>query len=95
MARYKRKKPRRSGNKKLPLAVAVPLAIPLIAAGRVALAGGTGDDITYKMMGFNSGGVDMAKVSQIAVPIVGGILAHKIIGRHVNRYIPKWLPVSI
>jgi hypothetical protein len=84
-----------SRSKKLPLAVAVPLAIPIIAAGRAALSGGSADDITYKLMGFNAGGVDMAKVAQIGVPIVGGVLVHKFVGRAVNRYIPKWLPVSI
>ena len=95
MAKRRYKKSRRGGSKKLPLAIAVPVALPIIDAAKMAMSGGTSDQVLYKLMGFNSGGVDKAKVVTIAAPILGGIVAHKVAGKYVNRYLPKWLPVSI
>ena len=98
MAKYK-KKHHRSGSKKIPLAVVVPLALPVIAAGRVAIAGGNGNDVIYQLMGIGQSGghsaVNTEKALSIGVPIVAGVLVHKFIGKHVNRYIPKSIPFGV
>lgn len=94
MARRYRKKCGGSRSKKLPLAIVIPAAIPMYNAGRAALSGDM-NAVLWHSMGYGTGGFNGQQVMKIAAPIVGGVVLHKFAGRFVNRYIPKWLPVSI
>ena len=97
MARRKYGKKRRSGgSKKVPIAVVGPIALLGYQAAKFALAGDM-NNAGYVLTGVNSGGnFNMGRVIQSYTPIAAGIVVHKIASRAgVNRYIPKWLPLSI
>ena len=95
MARRFGKKRRGSSSKKLPLAIVVPMAIPVIEAGK-ALMAGEYDNARYIMTGVDGmGRFKTSRLIETYAPVVAGVVVHKVAGRYVNRYIPKWLPVSI
>lgn len=94
MAKNK-KKSRRAANFKLPLTIAVPVGIPVYNAVNSVMQGGKAKDVAWFLMGYGEHGFNKKKVAEIAVPIVGGVIAHKVAAKYVNRYLPKWLPISI
>ncbi len=95
MAKRRGKKSRRSGRAKLPLAIVVPMAVPAVEAGKYLMAGRL-PEAAYVMSGIDINGKFHAnRFLQTYAPMAGGVIAHKLAGRFVNRYIPKWLPVSI
>jgi len=90
-----KKKSRRSGKSKIPLAIAVPMAVPAIEAGRHLMAGQM-TEAQYVFTGVDiNGKIHANRVAQTYAPMVVGVLVHKFAGRYVNRYIPKWLPVGL
>jgi len=96
MARRGRKSRRgHGGSKKLPLAIIVPMAIPAVEAGKAIMAGQY-DMARYIMTGVDGmGRFNASRLGETYIPVVAGVVVHKVAGRFVNRYIPKWLPVSI
>ena len=94
MARRRSKKGRRSGSHKVPLTIAIPLLIHAVPTVKHVLKNEM-DIAAFEGMAIGPGGkFDMNKATMIAVPYVAGILAHKMLGRQINRYIPKWSPVN-
>lgn len=84
-----------SRSKKLPLSIVIPMAVPAIQAGKHLMAGQM-PEAAYVMTGIDiNGQFHAGRLVQTYAPMVGGVLVHKFAGRFVNRYIPKWLPVSI
>jgi len=96
MARYKRKKSHRSGSKKLPMAVAVPLAYTGYNMAKQFMGGNTAYPV-YALTGMTANGdFQGAQIVRTYVPILAGVVAHKAASRlGVNRMIPKWIPFSI
>lgn len=95
MARRRSKKSRGGRSKKMPLAIVVPMAIPVVEAGK-ALMAGQYDSARYIMTGVDGmGRFNVGRMVETYAPVVAGVVVHKFAGRFVNRYIPKWLPVSI
>ncbi len=81
-------------NKKLPLSIAVPVGIPVINAVKSVMGGGEMKDVAWHMFGMGSSGMNWDKAMEIGAPIVVGLIAHKTIGKLINRYVPKWSPVN-
>ena len=96
MAKRRFKKSRRGGSKKLPLAIMVPMAVAGYETGKYLFAGDT-KNAAYVMSGMRADGTfSSGRLIQTYAPIAAGVVVHKIAGRvGVNRYIPKWIPVSI
>jgi len=96
MAKYRKKKGRRSGSKKLPVAVIVPMAIPVVEAGK-ALMSGQYDTARYIVSGVDgSGRFNAGRLIETYGPLAAGVVVHKVANRvGVNRMIPKWVPLSI
>lgn len=101
MARRRSKKSRRSGSKKLPLAIAIPTALSTYNyVLDPVLKGDMGRAMRqakYYMGGMqeDGSGFQLAGPMMFYGPMIAGVVAHKFAGKFVNRYIPKWLPVSI
>ena len=96
MARYKRKKSHRSGSKKLPLAIVVPMAATGYKVGKMMMAGDTGGAVLNMTGIANDGSFHSEYVVRTYAPMLAGVIVHKGAARlGVNRYLPKWLPVSI
>jgi len=96
MAR-RNKKHRRSGSKKLPLAIVVPMAVAGVQVGQQIMAGNYNGAVE-RMTGYDPAGKHFDSNSFLTTyaPIAVGVVVHKVAGRAgVNRYIPKWLPLSI
>lgn len=100
MARRKYGKKRRSGgSKKLPLSIAVPMGVVGYSVAKDAMAGNV-NMAALRMTGFDAASPSNKFKPEYLVatygPIMAGVFVHKIAGRMgANRYIPKWLPVSI
>jgi len=96
MARRRGKKSRRGGSKKMPLAVVAPMAIVAYEAGHYAVKGDM-DNAKYVLTGVRRDGTwSSGRTMQTYTPVLVGVVIHKAASRlGVNRYIPKWLPVSI
>jgi hypothetical protein len=76
------------------MTIAIPMLIHAVPTVKAVLANQM-DIAAYEGMAIGAGGkFDMTKAAQIATPYVAGIVAHKLIGKSVNRYVPKWLPVN-
>ena len=93
------KKRRSGGSKKLPLAIVAPMAVVGYGIAKDVMAGNNIMAVV-KMTGFDTGSTSDRFKPQYLVgtygPILAGAMVHKVAGRMgVNRYIPKWLPVSI
>lgn len=96
-----RKKHMRKSRQKLPLAIMIPLALPVIDVAK-RVSDGKFDSNDQKMLIYNMTGYNTATKTWNAVgpmqtygPILLGVGVHKFVGKHVNRYIPKWLPVGL
>ena len=96
MARGRSKKSRRGGSKKLPLAIMVPMAATAYESGKYLMAGDTAN-AAYVFSGIDSAGnLQTGRLLKTYAPMLAGVVIHKGAARlGVNRYIPKWLPVSI
>lgn len=100
MAKRRYKKARRSGKKKLPLAVAGGVALPMYNyIGEPILHGDTARAMrqaNYYAFGRqeDGSGFQLAGPMMFYGPMILGVAAHKLVGKHVNRYLPKWLPVN-
>ena len=90
------KKRRSGGSKKLPLAIALPLGMAGAQAAKYAMAGNF-TSAQHVFTGIQAdGGFDQGRMMATYVPILAGVVIHKGASRlGVNRYIPKWLPVSL
>lgn len=96
-----RKKHMRKSRGKLPLAIMIPLALPVLDVAK-RVSDGKFDANDQKMLIYNMTGYNTTTKTWNAVgpmqtygPMVLGVLAHKVVGKRVNRYIPKWIPVGI
>jgi len=97
MAKYRGKKRRSGGrSKKMPLAIVVPMAVPAMLAAKYAMAGNF-TSAQHVFTGIQAdGSLDTGRLMATYVPMLSGVIIHKAAGRlGVNRYLPKWLPVSI
>lgn len=100
MARRTRSK-RTNGKKKLPLAIAIPMAMPVLGIANRLKDGQWSDGDTrglvYDMTGYsiNEKRFHIEPLLGTYGPMVAGVVVHKVIGSRVNRYIPKWIPVGI
>jgi len=96
MARRKGKKGRRGGSKKMPLAIIAPMAFTGYEVGKYVMAGDMAN-AKYMVTGIDSAGkFKGGRVVETYLPIAAGVIVHKgAAALGVNRYIPKWLPVSI
>ena len=86
-----------SRSKKLPLAIVVPMAVAGMQVARQAMAGNYNGAVE-RMTGYDPAGkhFDVNSFMTTYAPIAVGVVVHRVAGRAgVNRYIPKWLPVSI
>lgn len=85
-----------SRSKKLPLAIALPVGMAGAQAMKYVMAGNyTSAQHVFTGIQAN-GGFDQGRFMMTYLPIVAGVLVHKGASRlGVNRYIPKWIPVSI
>lgn len=101
MARRRYGKRRGSRSKKIPMAVTVPMAIPMIRSVGVLMSGGStenmGQSLAQIWAGIGTDGkVHGDALAMTYVPILAGVIVHKAAGRlGVNRYIPKSIPLSI
>lgn len=98
MARRRRKKSRRSGSRKLPLAVVVPMAVSGYYNVAKPIMAGNHEGGLANLTGYDTrtGKFEPQRYVYTYGPILAGVVIHKIAGRvGANRYIPKWLPVSI
>jgi hypothetical protein len=76
------------------MTIAIPLIIHAMPTVK-ALVENKMDIAAYEGMAIGAGGrFDTNKAMMIATPYVAGIVAHKLIGKSVNRYVPKWMPVN-
>jgi len=89
----------RKAHKKASIAILIPALAP--AMGTIG-SFGAGDykagtnGLVYGYSGINAQGqLDTGQLVRTYVPIAVGIAAHKVIGKHVNRYLPAWLPIGI
>lgn len=101
MARRRSKKSRRPGKKKLPLAIMIPAAFStynyVLEPVFKGDMGRAQRQAAYYMGGMqqDGSGFQLDGPMKFYGPMVAGVIAHKVAGRFVNRYIPKWLPVSV
>jgi hypothetical protein len=101
MARRGRKSRRSGGRKKIPLAIVAPMAFSAYNyVLEPVLKGDMGRaqrQTAYYMAGMqqDGSGFQLDGPLKFYGPMIAGVVAHKVAGRFVNRYIPKWLPVSI
>ena len=101
--RYKRKARHGGGSKKLPLAIAAGVAVPVYTyALEPLLANDTARaqrQINYYAFGqpeVSGGKLQLDGPIKFYGPMIMGVLAHRFAAHMgVNRYIPKWIPVCI
>jgi len=90
-----------SRSKKMPLAIVAPMAVVGYGIAKDAMSGASGQNLAIaKLTGFDRGSSSDSFKPMMLVqtygPVAAGVIVHKMAGRMgVNRYIPKWLPVSI
>jgi len=87
-----------SRSKKMPIAVFAPMAVPLIRAyQQTGTYGAKMDRLTRSITGvsIDSGQFNVADALPYWMAQGAGIVVHKVAGKTVNRYIPKWVPVSL
>lgn len=93
------KKHRSGGSKKLPLSIVVPMAVVGYGVAKDAMAGNM-NMAALRMTGFDAASPSNKFKPEYLVatygPIMAGVLVHKVASRMgANRYIPKWIPLSI
>ena len=92
MAKRKRKSGR---SKKLPLMIVAPMAAPVIEGAMAGFQSKSMTEALYPLTGMGSdGSLHTDRLVQTYVPIGLGIIGHKVVGKAVNRYIPKWIPFN-
>lgn len=97
----KKKRGRRGGSKKIPLAVVAPMAVVGYKIAKEAMTGATGQNMAVlRLTGWDAGSTtDNFKPNYLIgtyVPVLAGVIVHKGASRlGVNRMIPKWLPFNI
>lgn len=94
----RKKKQRSAGRKKLPVSIALPVAAPVVETGQMVAKKGadSGNDIVYIWTGFDGQRkFHWDRAVKTYAPMVGGIVVHKTVGRYVNKYLPKWLPINL
>lgn len=97
----RKKKSRGGRSHKVPLSIVAPMAVVGYGIAKNAMEGPSGQNMAVlKMTGFDMGSTsDRFKPMYLVGtygPVAAGFLVHKMAGRlGVNRYIPKWMPVSI
>jgi len=101
MARRRSKRSHRSGTKKIPLAVVIPMAMSAYGyVGEPLLHGDAARaqrQAAYYMGGQqeDGSGFQLDGPMKFYGPILLGVIAHRLLGKHVNRYIPKGIPIGI
>jgi len=98
MARRSKKKGG-SRSKKMPLAIVAPMAVVGYGIAKDAMSGNNNMAV-LKMTGFDMGSTSDRFKPQYLIgtygPLAAGVIVHRFAGRMgVNRYIPKWIPVSV
>ncbi len=85
-------------KKKLPVAVFLPMAVPVIRAyQQTGSIGAKADRLTRSITGvsIDSGKFEYKDALPYWMAQVAGIGVHMIAGKRINRYIPAWIPLSV
>jgi len=87
-------------KKKIPLSIGLGVGMPMyqyvgepLLKGDIARAQRQAD---YYMFGKqeDGSGFQLTGPARFYGPMILGVAAHKIIGKFINPYLPKWLPVN-
>jgi len=92
------KKRRGSRSKKVPMAIMVPLAGQAMSSYMASSNPAHKlNNFALKTTGYDfvNGNFNAGAAMPFWGAMVAGIVVHRVAGRTVNRYIPKWIPVSL